>query len=77
MKRDDGQPFTIEKGQGRLIKPTTDPDKRHVVWLEPNAPEAAYAAMMKLLGESNAAQDEQQQEVARTLEYGSTRATRL
>ncbi len=35
---------------------------KHVVWLDPNDPEGAYAAMMALLDESNAKHDIQQQE---------------
>jgi len=55
-----------------MTKAGTDPGEKRVVWLDPNDPESAYAAMMSLLDDKKqrdrkeAMPDEQQQEDAPT-----------
>jgi len=55
-----------------MKKDATNSGGKHVVWLDPNDPEGAYAAMMSLLDDKKkrdcreATHDEQQQEDAPT-----------
>jgi 3-oxoacyl-(acyl-carrier-protein) synthase len=53
----DGPVRKVEEAHGKLKKQSTKSDKRHVVWLDPNDPEGAYAAMMALLDEAKTEKD--------------------